>query len=502
MGQTLISLSFIACLAFLIFLYYGLVPKYQWLLLLIASYIFYGITNRLEYLLLLAVISGANFLTARIIHDASSRSKGKLFLRLIIFFNLCILVVFKYARFIGNSLFGLDSGSTPVWASLAVPLGLSFIIFKAIAYVIDTYRRKGLYEHNIGKFFLFMSYFPEISAGPIDRAESFLPQISGGKKFVEGDVVSGLRLILWGYFKKIVIANNLALYVNQVYGKPRDYSGIILVIATYFLSFQIYADFSGYTDIVRGISRLLGYKIPSNFDTPYLAKSISDFWTRWHITLSTWLRDYLFLPISFYLSKKIRPARLLRLDSNILIYCSSALITFILGGIWHGSAWTYVVWGFLHGFYLSASNSTRRLRKRIRIRVPIHHRYPRLVSVLKILFCFHIVTFSWIFFRAQSIKDAVYIIRNLLPLKLTGFYRLFVDPLGMLNLGTSKYGLIIAGLGAFCLVAMDIGQQGHELPRFLSTRNVALRWAVYYAMLFSILLFGEYGLRQFIYAQF
>ena len=502
MGPSLISINFLIFLIVVLIVHFSLSHRFQWVFLLVASYFFYGITNRWEYVLLLAGVTALNYLIGLLIQSSSSRSRERLLLRLGLGFNIGILLYFKYYYFLGAALFPKNTQPLALGPGLVVPLGISYFIFKAIAYVIDVYRNKALCEHNIGKFSLFMSFFPEIAAGPIDRADNLLAQIGRPKTFSGADGVSGLRLILWGCFKKIVVANNLAGYVNQVYGSPREYSGIILVIITYFLAFQIYADFSGYTDIVRGIGRLLGYRMPINFDRPYLARSISEFWTRWHMTLSAWLRDYLFLPLSFFFSRRIKAPTFLAMDSNIVIYCSSALITFLLAGAWHGSAWTFVIWGVLHGLLLSASKLTKRIRKRIRQRFPVHRAFPGLVSAGKTLLCFHLVTLSWVFFRASSLQDAVYIIRSFLPLDLAGFARLFVNPLGQVDLGASKYGFVISGLAILFLIAAEKFQKGAEVPRFLAADRRSFRWAAYYALIIAVFAFGEFGLKEFIYAQF
>ena len=273
-------------------------------------------------------------------------------------------------------------------------------------------------------------------------------------------------------------------------------------MATYFLAFQIYCDFSGYTDIVRGAARLLGYSIPENFGSPYLSRSISEFWTRWHITLSTWLRDYLFLPLSFFFSKRIRSSSVFFINSNVVIYASSALITFLIAGVWHGSAWTLIVWGLLHGFYLSFSNLSKPFRKKLRKRFPLHRKYPKTISIVQTAFCFHLVAFSWIFFRAPSIGDALYIIRNSFPRNILAYVRQFFNPVGQLGIGASKYGFFLSLLIIIGLIAIEIKQRGGEIPQFLASKNSLQRWVAYYGLLLSIILFGELGLREFIYVQF
>jgi len=245
--------------------------------------------------------------------------------------------------------------------------------------------------------------------------------------FSYDNVVSGLRLMLWGYFKKIIIANNLAIFVEPIFISPRDYPISVLLLSIYFLAFQLYADCSGYTDIVRGIARLFGYIITENFRFPYLPKSIPEFWTRWHLTLSTWLRDYLFLPLSFFISRKLKRASVLFINSNLVIYISSTLLTFSIAGIWHGFSLTFILWGLLHGIYLSMSNLTRIIRKKLRKKISYYTRYPKLMASVHMIFSFHLVAFSWILFRAQSIKDAMYIIRKIIPSRTMFDFTFFIE---------------------------------------------------------------------------
>jgi alginate O-acetyltransferase complex protein AlgI len=502
LGRSLVSFEFLIFLAAVFIVYYTIARRWQWQFLLVASYLFYAFNNRWEYVFLLALVTGINFLSGILIQNSFQRSIRRFYLALSIGLNTVILLVFKYGHVWWSHLRSSGVVASVPGLALAVPLGISYFSFKAISYGVDVYREKIKSENNLGRFALYLSFFPEILAGPIDRAKELLPQICVPKLLVETDVVSGLRLMLWGFFKKIVIADNLALYVNQIYGAPREYSGIPLTIVTYFLAFQIYSDFSGYTDIVRGAGRLLGYHMPENFNSPYLSKSISEFWTRWHITLSTWLRDYLFLPLSFFFSRRIKSSSVLFLNSNVLIYFSSALITFMLAGIWHGSAWTFIVWGTLHGLYLSLSNMTRHVRKTLRKKFPLHRKYPKLVALGQTIFCFHLVAFSWIFFRASSMSDALYIIKNILPTNVASFAGVFMSPIGQLELGSSKYGFILSGLALLFLIVMEIRQKGREMPMFLVSHNPILRWAAYYILLLSIFLFGEFGLKEFIYIQF
>ena len=501
MGQPLVSFEFIVFVASVFFLYYCLTRRFQWQFLLVISYVFYALNNRLEYVSILIVVTGINYLSGFLIQNSQRKATKKTILIWSIGFNAFVLLIFKYYHFFRIPFKTQNAGNPSFSGSLIIPLGISYFIFKAISYNTDIYRAKIDHERSLGKFALYISFFPEISAGPIDRAKNLLSQMASYKIFTYDTAVEGSRLMLWGFFKKVVIANNLALYVRLAFGAPREYSGIALLISIYFLAFQLYADFSGYTDIVRGIAKFLGYNIPENFLTPYLSKSISEFWTRWHITLSTWLRDYLFLPLSFFFSKRINSSYVLIFNSNVVIYFFSAIITFFIAGVWHGSALTFILWGLIHGIYLSVSNLTKSFRKKIRKKIFIYRRYPKLVRLFQILLCFHLVAFSWIFFRASTVGDALYIINSSVSSLLSPGANLH-NPFELLGLKEGRYSFIISVFSVLFLIVTEIRQKGREVPAFFYSQKAVFRWASYYVLILSIFLFGEFGLREFIYIQF
>lgn len=503
MNWDLFSLEFLFFFALLFLAYYGIGRRFQWQLLLLTSLTFYAVNNRWEYSFVLASIIGLAFFLTIQIGSATSVSIRRLLLVISIVINVSILLFFKYLHLFQEPLI---SNNTPLFTAgaIAMPLGLSYMIFKVISYAVDVYRKRIRAEARLGVFALYLSFFLEVSSGPIDRAKALLPQVSSLKSFSYDRAISGLRLILWGLFKKFAIANNLALYVNPVFESPQSYNGITLIVATYFLAFQLYADFSGYTDMVRGAAQLLGYELPQNFATPYLSKSISEFWTRWHITLSTWLRDYLFLPLSNALSRRIKAESLSFVQSDVAIYSSSAIVTFLIAGVWHGSAWTFVVWGLLHGLFLAFSSMTRKPRKLLRRTLINKLGAKKLLPVIQTVICFHLVAFSWIFFRASSIDDSLYIIENVfsLPSDLSTVIQDVANPFENRNLGYTKYLFAISTLLVILFCVAELMNKGREIPKILDHERSVIRWSAYLILFFSLLIFGEFGSKSFIYVQF
>jgi D-alanyl-lipoteichoic acid acyltransferase DltB (MBOAT superfamily) len=332
--------------------------------------------------------------------------------RLILVFSLLtilgILFFFKYsgqANRLLQALFAqMGASDFLLGKRLVLPLGISFFTLQAISYIIDTYRGVPRPEKHLGRFALFMAFFPHLTAGPIARANHLLPQFYEPHSPNYEDIVTGLQRMAWGFFKKLVIADRLALLVDRVYGEPSSYSGIVLIVATYAFAFQIYCDFSGYADIAIGAARVMGFHLQENFQQPYHAQSVVDFWRRWHISLSSWLRDYIFYPISRVLHRS-------RMNFNgSLSLILPPMVTMLACGLWHGTAWTFIIWGALHGLFLVIAVLSTRWKNRLRLpfTLPAH-----ISTGLKIFLTFNLVSFAWIFFRASSLSDAVYIVRHL-----------------------------------------------------------------------------------------
>ncbi|MEO2020475.1 MAG: MBOAT family O-acyltransferase, partial [Pirellulaceae bacterium] len=364
----------------------------HWLLL--ASYVFYGWWNP-YYLGLILYSTALDFLVVRMMDRPNTRRR--LWLWISIINNLSLLFFFKYAGFFISNLNGLlglnlpqPENLMPFGLEYLLPVGISFYTFQSMSYTIDFYRGEIEREKSFVRFATFVSFFPQLVAGPIERARNLLPQFLRAPKVTREDFADGLSLFVLGLFKKLALANYLALYVERVYGAPGDFGGGALALATFAFAWQIYFDFSGYTDMARGVARMMGFRLMLNFNNPYLAVSLGDFWSRWHISLSTWFRDYLYIPLGGN-------------RRGVKRVCLNLLATFIISGLWHGAAWTFLVWGSLHGLGLVA---TRQLERSSWFR----DRLPRFVKQAGI---FLFVGFAWIFFRAESMADASLIINRI-----------------------------------------------------------------------------------------
>jgi len=405
--------------------YYLAPHRFRWLWLVLASYVFYG-TFDLRILSVLIGLTAFVYGVSRAMDRASGRIRWLLFLA-DIGVPLAALVIFKYLTFFWQAIRALGAfalGSRPADPfNILVPIGISFYVFKLLSYAIDTYRRKIPAEKHIGYFALYVSYFPQILAGPIERPGDLLPQLRRPVVFDPSVVMVGVRLIAWGLFKKMVVADRLSYYVDEVFLAPQ-YKSLHLLVAAYFYYVQIYCDFSGYSDISTGLSRTLGLTPPINFNYPYLSRSVSEFWTRWHITLSSWLRDYLFLPIAYSVMRLIKADRWGGITAEGWGYGIGTFATMALGGLWHGAAWTFVAWGVLHGLYQVVSTATHRLRRRW-CRAFRLNRVPRIHAALKVVIVFHLVAFAWILFRATSFEHARIYLR---------YFQFKLPPIGMANL--------------------------------------------------------------------
>jgi D-alanyl-lipoteichoic acid acyltransferase DltB (MBOAT superfamily) len=429
--------------------------------------------------------------------------------------SLCCLVVFKYIDFIGESISSLGSlftGNIKYKSfDLILPIGISFYSFKLVSYVLDVYAEKIEPERHLGYFALYVSFFPQLLAGPIDRAKNFLPEL---KKKIDVNfdrITDGLKLVAWGFFKKLVIADNLAPTVNRIYDNVQDHNGLVFIFATILFSLQIYCDFSGYSDIAIGLSRVLGFKSMENFRSPYLSKSITQFWSKWHISLSTWLRDYLFLPIAYRVMRGIRKPRVMKVKVETWGYITGMSITMFLGGLWHGAKWTLVLWGAVHGLYLVLSYATRKIRKKIVKKIGII-RFPKIHRIIKITLTFLMVSFAWIFFKADSIEDSMYIMTHMF----TGADQLFYDVFNNIMLGFTLEPVrqFLKSLGivpyefSFVLIAViilflaDKASEKKDIWVRLKAKPLPLRLITYYFLIMGILLFAKADGGQFIYFQF
>jgi len=473
------SFEYIIFLPIVLVINFLLPDKHRVWFLLLASYIFYMFW-RWQYVALIIIQTEINYLAGIFIDKSETRRQKFIWLLIAIISTLAILFFFKYFNFLNNSVRTLVSflGGTYHVPNLdfLLPIGISFHTFQNLSYVIDLYHGKIPVERSFRRFALYVSFFPLLVAGPIERARNFLPQI-GLRKFLDIQrIVSGSRLILWGLFKKVVIADRLAEYVNLIYKTPDSFSGATLLLATYFFAFQIYCDFSGYTDIALGSARMLGFDLMENFHLPYLATSISDFWHRWHISLSTWFRDYVYFPLG---GNRVTEGR----------WAFNIMATFLLSGLWHGANWTFLIWGGVHAAYyileFFLATPTGKLIDLLKFPAWVRRTLARILT-------FHLVLLGWVFFRAGSIADAALILK-----------KIFLSFSGNLYLGPSQLALYISILLIFALLVIMIMQEYGKLPLYSAPRPLPLlvRWSAYLALIFGIALFGKSG-NEFIYFQF
>jgi len=445
----------------------------QNVLLLGAGYYFYACWNP-RFLVLLILSTLVDYACGLWIDRFESRRGRRSILALSIALNLGVLGYFKYSNFFAESLQALllrGGVSAPLWhLNVVLPIGISFYTFQSMSYVIDVYRREIKPTRNLVQFATFVSFFPHLVAGPIMRATFLLPQVSSRRRFNLDQFYEGSYLVFWGLLKKVVVADNLAVLVNDLFGRWHSLDGGSCLLAVYAFAFQIYGDFSGYTDIARGVAKCLGFEIPLNFNLPYFATSPKDFWSRWHISLSSWLRDYLYIPLGGN-------------QSGTALTYRNLMLTMVLGGLWHGAAWTFVAWGFYQGLLLVLHRSASPWLERIRPRDPVDQ---ACWKGLRIVVTFHLVCLGWLIFRAESMEQAA----------------------GMLSAIVSRPTIPLASYlvpAALLIIPLWVVQLVQYTARDL---NVIARtpWYVrsvfYTACFYAIVLAGQFGGRQFIYFQF
>jgi len=486
------SIIYLFFLAIVAILYYIFPRRIGWIWLLIAS-IGYYISFIPIFLFLLAGIVFINyFLSKWLAKIPEEKNTGTLIL--IIILNILILAFFKYFNniFPDNQvhLYNVDFffRVDPI-NKMILPLGLSYFTFTVLSYQIEIKRKTIEPEKHFGYFSLYLLFFPKIAQGPIERPQQLIPQLHQSHSFNYDMVVDGLKLMLWGYFKKLVVADRLAIYVNAVYNNSEHHNGTTLIVATIFFAFQIYADFSGYTDIALGSAKLFGFNLTNNFKRPYLASSIQDFWNRWHISFSTWLRDYIFLPLAYSLTNKMKKQKYLFVSADKWIYLMAIMATFAICGIWHGVGWTYLTWGILFGVYLTYSNWTKDFYKTIRKRFNIR-KTSNFYTLYKISITFILVLFAWIFFRADSLNEAFYIIKKIFTSSGSVFYEI-------------PSNLIFAVVGIISLIIIDLKREYfNDRISVLYNKNPFVRIAGIIFIIIVILVIGVLNGGQFIYFQF
>lgn len=474
------SISYAIFLPIVFLLYWCIANKhlkYQNALLLLSSYYFYACWDY-RFLFLLIFSTVLDYATGIQITQAASVRHKKFWFWLSIIINLGFLGIFKYYNFFATSFADLLLSAgihVNFWIlQVILPVGISFYTFHGLSYVIDIYNNRIQPERNFIDYSVFVCFFPLLVAGPIERATHLLPQIQRKRHFDYLKAVDGLRQILWGLFKKVVIADNCAEYVNMIYKDPMAHSGSTLLLAAVFFTFQIYCDFSGYSDIALGTARLFGIELLRNFAYPYFSKSITEFWRRWHISLSTWFNDYLFKPLVTYLR-----------SANKLSVVAGIMTTFFLSGLWHGAGWNFIVYGCLHGIAISYEFYTKKTRKKIFGFIP-----DTLGAILSQLFVFSFVTCGFIFFRSKNCIDALRYIKRILSDNLLIFPEL-----------TIKASIQIILIVVFMLIEWFAKDEQYALAKLFLEKPKFIRLAFYSIVILSIICFA--GKEQaFIYFQF
>ena len=477
-------------------LYFLLPHKWRWLMLLIASCTFYMFFVPVYILILFVTIVIDYF--AGIYIERSEGKKRKYLLIISLISNIGILAFFKYYNFFidnFNVVFqALNWNYSLDLLTIILPIGLSFHTFQAMSYTIEVYRGNQKAEKHFGIYSLYVMYYPQLVAGPIERPQNLLNQFHAKHKLDPYLFSNGLKQMLIGFFKKMVIADNLAPYVNQVYDNPDGYEPITIFVATVFFAFQIYCDFSGYSDIAIGASRIMGIELMQNFKAPYRATSISDFWSRWHMSLSTWFKDYLYIPLG---GNRVTFVRL----------CFNLFLVFMISGFWHGANWTFIIWGVLHGLYTVAEIIIRKYGSKNDINNP---KINFVVIGLKRIIVFYLVCFAWIFFRAESVSKAMYIAKEYLLAIPSYFYHLtqkgylWLEPLIFkkdIRLNLMDFLLLGCALGI--LFFINKIEYKTKFVDYLDSKPLFFKWSFYQSLLLIIFIFASFHSKQeFIYFQF
>lgn len=476
------SISFAIFLPIVFSLYWLLNKNLKWqnLLLLLASYYFYACWDW-RFMFLLMFSTFLDYYTGLKIEESKQDSHRKFWLWLSVGINLGFLGFFKYYNFFADNfaelLRGFGLQVNPWTLKVILPVGISFYTFHGLSYVLDIYFKRIKAERNFVEYAVFVSFFPLLVAGPIERATHLLPQIKVKRQFSYEKAVDGMRQILWGLFKKMVIADNCAVFANQIFANSASASGSELVLGALFFTFQIYGDFSGYSDIALGVARLFGMDLLRNFAFPYFSRDIAEFWRRWHISLSSWFRDYLYIPLG-----GSKGGNWMRIRNTFAI--------FLVSGFWHGANWTFIIWGFLNALFIMPSIILKTNRNNLEI-VAMNKLIPSFRDFFNILLTFSLTVFAWIFFRAESVHHAIEYISGIFSTTL------FTIP----DVKTSAYATLVL-IGFFMLIEWIGREHQYALQNFLIQKPRIIRWLFYGFIILFIGLFLQTHETPFIYFQF
>jgi D-alanyl-lipoteichoic acid acyltransferase DltB (MBOAT superfamily) len=484
------SLSFLIFFPTVTILYFVTPHPYRWFLLLTASCIFYMAFIPI-YILVLALTIVIDY-TAGLLMERTEGEKRRWLLIMSIVSTCSVLFVFKYFNFFNTNLsqlarflhwnYSIES------LSLILPIGLSFHTFQSLSYVIEVYRRNYKAEHHLGIYALYVMFYPQLVAGPIERPGNLIHQFYEKHSFDAVRVINGLKLMLFGCFKKMVIADKLAILVEFVYGDPTKYTGLPLVAAALFFGFQVYCDFSGYSDIAIGSAQVMGFRLVDNFNRPlFYSTSVADFWRRWHMSLMSWFRDYVYIPLGGSRVEKWR-------------WYFNIFVTFTLSGLWHGAHWGMILWGSLNGCYLILSDWTQRPRRKCVQWIRLD-RFPTFHRGLQSIFVFLLFCFTLILFRTKSLHDAYYVITHL-GTGLGDSAGIGMSLKSLFSLGLSRYDLLNALLSIGLMEFIHKIEKQENMRHMFSRKPIWVRWSIYYALVLFLIFFGEYNDHVFFYFQF
>lgn len=487
------SFAFAVFFVLVTIVYFLLPHRHRYLWLLAASCYFY-MYFKPEYILILALTILIDYYAGIWIEEQYNKKKKKKYLMLSLIANIGILAIFKYYNFINGNITGLAllfGVNNPIpYLDIILPIGLSFHTFQAMSYTFEVYRGNQKAERHLGIYSLYVMFYPQLVAGPIERPQNMLHQFHEKQTFKYELFASGMRLMMWGLFKKVVIADRISLITDPIFNNPHSYSATSLVVASILFSFQIFCDFSGYSDIAIGSARVMGFKLMRNFDRPYSAKSVDEFWKKWHISLSTWFKDYLYIPLGG--NRVSLPRRYINL-----------ILVFLVSGLWHGANWTFIIWGALHSMYIVVGMLTYNIRQQIRSALLLH-KVMWLENLTQKIITFSLVTIAWIFFRANTVDDAYYIVN-----KIPSFLQEFSAITHGWRTFYKNYCITIPLVSIFWTVLyiallefVHYYQTKISPEQFFKQQPLFVRWSIYYCFVFCILYFGVFDNKDFIYFQF
>ena len=476
------SLAFFVFLPIVFSLYWLIPQKQKWVILLVASYYFYMNWNP-KYVVLILGTTAVSFVAGLLLEKTDTQRLKKIIIAVTLIVCLGVLFIFKYFNFASSticsvlSLFSIHF--SPITLQLMLPVGISFYTFQTLSYVIDVYRGDVKAEHHFGYYATFISFFPQLVAGPIERTGNLLPQIKSEKKFNQSQAIDGIKLIVWGYFKKMVIADYICGYVDQIYDNLCKYTGFALIMVIFLFTIQIYCDFSGYSNIAQGTAKLLGINLIDNFMSPYFSTSIKEFWRRWHISLSSWFKDYVYIPLGGNQCGKVR--------HNL-----NLLITFLVSGLWHGANWTFVFWGGLHGFAQIIENLTNPYINRFRA--------TKVGKFISFIFVFVFCNIAWVFFRAKTFSDATYVLTNSLK-GISSPYKYIVNGVHESGIGVLRSIYILAMITVMSIV--DYLNLNGNIILKIKSKKPLVRWLLYFAIALLVVIYAQKGEpAEFVYFQF